>query len=150
MLIVRLMVMGAIILVCIFTGCIATAVDWVATVEEEQVDRWLGDPPNVDSVRLQDGRVTLPSITGTFGDIRILSEHEGLPDVWSKTICEPDPMMLSYYISAPEGVIVIANEMLGAASFRLDHPDDIIQVMCVKRNVVRVFTRFNAGRRMTK
>ena len=143
----RFMTVGALLLMCIATGCTATAKEDVSTVEYI-LDR--SACRKVHRVRLQDGMVILPHITGTFGDIRILSEHKGLPDVWFGTICEPDPMMLSYYVSAPEGYIGVSSKMVGGMGFGLDHPDDIIQVMCVKRNVVRVFSRFNAGRSMRK
>lgn len=149
---IRLMVTGAVILACIFTGCTTHVVEEAATEEAATVEeeRWLDYPPKVDSVRLQDGVAILPRITGTFGDIRILPEHKGLPDVWLETVCEPDSLMLSYHVSAPEAYIEVSSKIVGGMGFGLDHPDDIIAVVCVKRNVIHGFARLNAGRRTTK
>ncbi len=113
-----------------------------------QTIKWFETTP--EQVRLQDGMITLPSFTekDAFLEIHIYAEVAGSIDGWQKTFCEFDPLVRSYYVSAPNEIIGVSEEMLGGAmSFTLDHSDDWIQIVCWEQNVVKGFSLFNAGRR---
>lgn len=125
------------------------------TTEGWDLIKWLNPPLPSNPTRLHDGMTGLPLMTkdSPYLEVQIYSDIKGSPDVWEKTLCTPqfeDEGYRSYYVSAPNEMIRVSGEMLGGGSgsgFMLDHPDDVIQIVCWKRNAIIELSRFNAGRR---
>ena len=106
----------------------------------------LATPETPERVRLQDGMVVLSDIGDRFfSEVWIYAEDKGADDVWLKTICSVDSLGRSYLVLAPDERIRVSGKMLGGVGFTLDHPRDMIKLVCMEQNVVREFARRNAG-----
>ena len=145
-LIVRLTIVGVLVVSRLAIGF---------TTEGWDLMKWLNPPLPSNPMRLHDGMTGLPLMAkdSPYLEVQIYSDIKGSPDVWEKTLCTPqfeDEGYRSYYVSAPNEMIRVSGKMLGvdeSLGFTLDHPDDVLRVVCVKPNTIAVLSRFNAGRR---
>ncbi len=108
----------------------------------------LDTPETPERVRLQDGMVVLPDIGDRFfSEVWIYAEEKGMNDVWEKTTCSVDSLDRNYFVLAPDERIRVSGKITGGVGFTLDHPRDMISLVCTEQNVVQEFARRNAGRR---